>query len=100
MNNKGQTLIMFLLLLPLIAIIFIYALKNITMVSDNKDVNGLITSNMEIILNNDIRDVQRIKTILGDNSTVNIVDDKILIRVDKVIYCGDYLTKTYQKGGC
>ena len=100
MNNKGQTLIMFLLLLPLIAIIFVYALKNLEMVSDHKTTNGLIVSNMEIILNNDIRDVERIKEILGDNSSVTIQEDKILIRVDKVIYCGDYITKTYQKGGC
>ncbi len=100
MNNKGQTLIIFILLIPILAIMFIYAFKQINMVNDNKEKNGFITSNMIIILNNDIRDIDKIKSVFGDNSTINIAEDKIVIRVDDLIYCGDYLTKTYQKGGC
>lgn len=100
MNNKGQTLILFILLIPIIAIIFVYSLRTIKMVSDKKDTVGLISDNMQIILDNDIRDIDKIKNVLGNGCTVNIENDKILIRIDSVIYCGDYISKTYQKGGC
>lgn len=120
MNNKGQSLVMFVLILPLI-IMFLALLINSGVSYYNKTkVKGSIESNLEIILKKDIRDINRIKKVMSKNLPneefdIKIIDNKINLIVktndnylfDRFMpsnnkkeynYCGNYDTNTFYLG--
>lgn len=118
-NNRGQTLILFLLVMPIIAG-FLAFFIDISMVNYEKNrLDGIIMNNLDVILEKDIRDIDRIKNVFLENEVVikNIIieDNVINLVVDtkikslfgkilnfdiyklRVIYKGDYLEKIVSK---
>lgn len=117
MNNKGQSLVLFVLLLPIIVLIFIYIIMLLLGNYNNKKIEGVINNNLVSVLNNDIRDIDKIKDVLNSNDITNnsVVINEDLIEVNVSIkeknaflkeevvsftYCGNYLTKEINKGEC
>ena len=121
MNNKGQTLILFLLIIPLVAG-FLAFFIDISMVNYERNrLNGVINNNLEIIVNNDVRDIDKIKKVFLENGiiidNISIDSDVIYIYIDldikslfgkilnfdfyklKVKYSGDYLENLVSKVG-
>lgn len=121
MNNRGQTLVLFLLIMPII-IAFLAFFIDMSMVSYEKSkVNGVITNNLMVIVNKDIVDLDKIESIFNENEIKvnNIVFDNefISIYVDyntkslfgkildfdiykiKGVWYGDYVNKKVNKVG-
>ena len=121
MNNKGQTLILFLLVIPII-VGFLAFFIDISMVNYEKNrLDGIIVNNLEIIVNSDIRDINKIRNVFLENDIVidniSIDSDAISLYIDfdikslfgkilnfdfyelKVDYKGDYLEKVVSKVG-
>ena len=123
MNNKGQSLVTFVLMLPLI-IMFLALLINSGVAYYNKTkIKGSIESNLEIILKNDIKDINKIRNVIAknlpnDEIDIKIFDNKINLNVktkdsyllDNFVtsnseyeynYCGNYATNMFYLGeGC
>ena len=56
MNNKGQSLIMFVLVLPLIVMVIAFVIDSSLIIFEKNRLDGIITSNMEEALKNDWKD--------------------------------------------
>ena len=115
MNNKGQSLIIFVLILPLIVLFVAFLIDSSLSIMEKNKIDGIITSNMQKSLNNDIRDILKIKNAIIKSEKmdidVNIVDDKLVVKAKstkksvfgKILnfswyeldfnYCGNYLDK-------
>ena len=81
MNNKGQTLILFLLIIPIITG-FLAFFVDISMVTYEKNkIDGIIMNNLDVILEKNIRDIDKIKNVFLENKLVvnNIVVDNDII---------------------
>lgn len=121
MNNKGQTLILFLLIIPII-VGFLAFFIDISMVNYERNrLNGVIVNNLEIVVKDDIRDIEKIKNVFLENDIVidyiSIDGDVLLLNIDmdikslfgkildfdiyklKVKYSGNYLEKVVNKVG-
>ena len=85
MNNRGQSLIMFVLVLPLISLFIAFFIDSTLSLLEKNKIDGIIISNMEEALNNDIRDEMKIQKAIKDNDTmdvtVNIIDDNLTVIV-------------------
>ena len=115
MNNRGQSLAMFILILPMI-VLFIAYMVDLSIVSlEQNKVKNTIKDNMEVIVNKNIRDKEKIINVLKNNNkdlnvTVNINGDDISIktvlinkRIFKIFdknsdeikynYCASYINK-------
>ena len=83
MNNKGQSLIMFVLILPLIALFIAFFIDSSLSLMEKNKLDGIITSNMEEALNNDIRDEESISNAIKKNEKmdviVSVVDDELRV---------------------
>lgn len=121
MNNKGQSLILFVLVMPIL-VGFLAFFIDISMVNYEKSrIDGIIINNLEIVVDKDIRELEKIKNVFIDNSVnvkdISINDDVILVEIDtnlksifgrilnfdmyrlKTIYKGNYLEKSVDKVG-
>lgn len=120
MNNHGQSLILFVLIIPIV-VGFLAFFIDLSMVNYEKNrLNGIVVSNLEIIVNSDIRDIDRIKSVFLENDIsvdISLEEDSVIILVDSDIkslfgkilnfdmyefiisYKGDYLAKTVSKVG-
>lgn len=119
MNNRGQSLIMFILILPIIVLFIAFLVdSSISMMEKNK-VDGIITSNMQEALNNNITDAEKIENVIIKNEkidvSVTIIDNNLSIKArsnkksvfGKILnfswyklefnYCGNYLDKKINK---
>ena len=85
MNNKGQSLATFILLLPLIVLVIAFVIDSSLSMMEKNKLDGIITSNMENALKNDIRDEEKIKSAIKKNDKmdimVSIVDDELRVIV-------------------
>lgn len=119
MNNKGQSLIIFVLILPVLVLFVAFLIDSSLSIMEKNKVDGIITSNMENALNSDIRDILKIKNAIIKSEKmdvdVNIVDDNLIIKTKstkksvfgKILdfswykldfnYCGNYLDKKINK---
>lgn len=119
MNKRGQSLIIFVLILPLIILFVAFLIDSSLSIMEKSKIDGIITSNMESSLNNDIRDAQKIKKAIMKNENLDtevvIVNDKLQVKVNstkksvfgKILsfswyklefnYCGNYLDKKINK---
>ena len=119
MNNKGQSLIMFVLLLPLIALVVAFFIDSSLSMMEKNKIDGIITNNMQISLDKDIKDIEKITNAIKKNGNINvfvsIVDDNLHIKVEstkkslfaKLLkidsynlnfnYCGNYQDKKINK---
>ena len=119
MNNRGQSLIVFILLLPIITMFLAFFIDSSLSYLEKNKIDGIITSNMSEALNNDIRDSEKIKNAINKNSEINfnivITDDTLKINANtkhksifaKILnfswyklefnYCGNYIDKKIDK---
>ncbi len=119
MNKRGQSLIMFVLILPLISLFIAFFIDSTLSYLEKYKLDGIITSNLRSTLENDIRDVDKIKSAIKSNEnmdvSINIEEDTIRIYAHsnkksifgKLLnlkyyelnynYCGDYTTGEINK---
>ena len=117
MNNKGQSLIIFILILPLIGLFIVFFTKLLLMNVENTKISRVIQDNMQIALNNDIRDISKIKKVIDSNNLnlkvlIEINNDNLIVKtignnknkIENIIgmnaelrYCGNYKEKQVYK---
>ncbi len=119
MNNKGQSLIMFVLVLPLIVLVIAFVTDSSLSLMEKNKLDGIITSNMQNALDNDIRDEDKIRNAIKNNDKMDIIvtvlDDDLSIIVNshkksvfgKILkfsyydldfnYCANYIDKKINK---
>ena len=119
MNNHGQSLITFVLVLPLIALLIAFFVDSSLSIMEKNKLDGIITSNMEEALKKEIRDENKITSAIKNNSDmdimVNVIEDELRIIVKskkqsvfaKLVkfsyydlnfnYCGNYIDKKINK---
>lgn len=122
MNNKGQSLVLFVLIMPLLISLIAFTIDGLMVSYEKKRIEGVIESNLKIILDNNVRDVNKIYNFFNEemkNSDVYIKDNIIYLNVslDKkslfknileldlynfnYYYCGNYDSKIInEKGFC
>ncbi|MBP5683945.1 MAG: hypothetical protein J6X02_01645 [Bacilli bacterium] len=110
MNNKGQSLIFFLMILPVLVIFLFLIISRLTIEFDNNHNKSIINDTLKIILKDDIRDSEKVSDMIKTNIdyqtldidiTDNYINISISIKnnnlVDKTVikyrYCGNYETK-------
>ena len=83
MNNRGQSLIMFVLILPLISMFIAFFIDSSLSLMEKNRLDGIITSNMKEVLNKDIHDEDIIRNVIKKNEDmdvlVSIVEDDLHI---------------------
>lgn len=68
MNNKGQSLILFVLIIPIIAG-FLAFFIDLSIVNYEKNrIDGVIVDNLMVIVEKDIRDISKIKQVFLENN--------------------------------
>ena len=119
LNNHGQSLVTFVLVLPLIVLLIAFFFDSSLGLMEKNRLDGIITSNMEEALNNDIRDETKIRNAIKSNDKmeimVSIVDDELKVIVKskrnsvfaKILdfsyynldynYCANYIDKKINK---
>ena len=119
MNKHGQSLITFVLILPLITLFIAFFIDSSLCIMEKNKLDGIITSNMKNTLENDIKDEEKIKNAILKNAdleiSVSILEEELKINVKshkktvfgnmlkfpwydlKFNYCGSYLDKKINK---
>lgn len=85
MNNKGQTLVLFVLLLPLFLMFIAFLVDTSLVLNEKTRINNCINTNMETILKNNNKNSEEIIDLFKENNikitSLNIEDDLIKIKV-------------------
>ena len=119
MNNRGQSLITFVLILPLICLFLAFFIDSSLSMMEKHKIDGIISDNMKSSLENDIRDAEKIKNAIKSNEDINvsvtIEDDILKIKAEakknslfgkmlnfswynlKYNYCASYIDKKINK---
>ena len=120
MNNKGQSLVTFVLILPLLVFFIAYFMDSASGMLEKNKLEGIIKNNLAVVLEKDIKNEQDIIYVIKENDQelnvrVNIIDDNIEITASKekkslfghilnqkdenwnLKYCGNYLDKKIDK---
>ena len=124
MDNKGQSLIFFVLILPIIALFFVLLIDVCSYEYNHNHIKNTIKDNLKVILNNEEKDSEKIEKVIKDNiedSNVEVIineeNNNIEINVNykyksfskKLIsneptvnyhYCGNYETKEIKNKKC
>lgn len=84
MNKHGQSLITFVLILPILVLFIVFFVNSMQGLMNKDKMEGIIKSNLEIILKNDIKDKDRIEKVIKENEkdielVTNILDEEITI---------------------
>ena len=101
MNKRGQSLIMFVLILPLISLFIAFFIDSTLSLMEKNKLDGIITSNMEEALKKDIRDEEKIKKAIKKNEDVNItvsvIEDnlQVIVKSNKKSIFGKLLDFKY-----
>ena len=119
MNKKGQSLIIFVLILPLIIFFIALFIDSSMMLLENNRMKEIVKDNIKISLNDEIRDIYKIQNVIEKNgdikATVIINDDELKVEArsekkaifgnlfkikwleQKINYCGSYENKIINK---
>ena len=122
MNNKGQSLIFFIVLLPILALFFVFLIDVCSYELNHNHIKNTIKDNLKIVLNNEEKDKDKIIKVIKDNIDdsnvdVRILENEIEINVNykhksfskKLIsneptvnyhYCGNYESKEIKNKKC
>ena len=122
MDNKGQSLIFFVLILPIIVLFFVFLIDVTSYELNHNHIKNTIIDNLKVILNNDEKDTNKIISVIKSNIDDSDVDAIILeneIEIDvsykyksfskKLIsneptvnyhYCGNYESKEIKNKKC
>ena len=118
MNKHGQSLIIFVLMLPIIVFFIAYFISLSLISLENNRLKEIVKDNIEIVVNKDIRDIEKIEDVIENNNlnatvTINNDDIKITARSNKKIvfnnifkikendieisFCANYQTKRIER---
>ena len=124
MDNKGQSLILFVIVLPIIAMFMVLLIDVCSYELNHNHIKNTINDNLKVIVKDEIKDEEKIKSIIKDNvdnSDVSVIineeNNNIEINVSykhksfsrKIIsnepsvnyhYCGNYETKEIKNKKC
>ena len=122
MDNKGQSLILFVIILPIIAMFFVLLIDVTSYEMNDHHIKNTITDNLKIILDSEEKDNEKITNVIKQNiedGNVEVIinDNNIEINVTykhksfskKLIsneptvnyhYCGNYETKEIENKKC
>ena len=124
MDNKGQSLIFFVIILPIIAMFFVLLIDVTSYELNHNHIKNTINENLKVIVKDEIKDEEKIENIIKsniDNSDVSVIineeENNIEINVTykhksfsrKIIsneptvnyhYCGNYETKEIKNKKC
>ena len=122
MDNKGQSLIFFVLILPIIILFFVFLIDVTSYELNHNHIKNTIIDNLKVILNNGEKDTNKIIGVIKSNIDDSDVDAIILeneIEIDvsykhksfskKLIsneptvnyhYCGNYENKEIKNKKC
>ena len=122
MDNKGQSLIFFVLILPIIILFFVFLIDVTSYELNHNHIKNTIIDNLKVILDNDEKDTNKIIGVIKSNIDDSDVDAIILeneIEIDvsykhksfskKIIsneptvnyhYCGNYENKEIKNKKC
>lgn len=101
MNNRGQSLIMFVLILPLLSLFIAFFIDSTLSLMEKNKLDGIITSNMEEALKNDIRDEDKIRNAIKKNEDIDVLvsivgdDLKVIAKSNKKSVFGKLLNFEY-----
>ena len=124
MDNKGQSLIFFVLILPIIAMFFVLLVDVTSYELNHNHIKNTIMDNLKIVVNDEIKDEERITNVIKqniDDSNVEVIineeNNNVEINVSykhksfsrRIIsneptvnyhYCGNYETKEIKNKKC
>ena len=119
MNKKGQSLIVFVMILPLIIFFIAFFIDSLLISLENNRIKEIVKDNLKISLNDVIKEQDKIKKAIENNKDINanvtVSDSEIIIEAtskkknifgnifklgvmeQKVKYCGKYENKSIKK---
>lgn len=119
MNKKGQSLVIFVLILPVIAILIAFFIDSSLSIMEKNKLEGIISSNMEEALKKEIYDEEKIANAIKKNDdidvSVSVNEDRLVIKANsnkksvfgKILnfdyyklefnYCASYIDKKIDK---
>ena len=119
MNNRGQSLITFVLIIPLLVLFIAFLVDSSLSIMEKSKLDGVIYDNIKKSLDDDIRDSDKISDAIKKNvdADVTIIMDEDTIKINakskksfvfgklfklsyynlEVNYCGNYQDKKLSK---
>ena len=114
MNNKGQSLVTFVLILPIIVLFLLFFIGSAMSYMEKAQLEGIIYDTINVVVEQDIRDENKIEEVIHENDSsiileISIVNDEIKITGSKstgimknnsqlkVRYCANYQSKKIKK---
>ena len=119
MNKKGQSLIVFVMILPLIIFFIAFFIDSSRMILENNRVKEIVKDNIKLSLEKDIRDKEKIEKTLENNqdveASVYINNNELQIEASSkkknifgnifkikwlkqtIKYCGNYTNKSIKE---
>ena len=97
MNNKGQTLALFVIIIPLILLLFIYIVDIGNLYLEKRKINNTLEYALEYKKEN--KNVEEyINKNIDDVDEIIILDDEIIIKKNKKGIMKDYYLEISKKG--
>ena len=109
MDNKGQSLIIFVIVLPIIAMFMVLLIDVTNYELNHNHIKNTINDNLKVIVKDEIKDEERIKKIILENEIEIDVSYKYKSFSKKLIsneptvnyhYCGNYENKEIKNKKC
>ena len=101
MDNKGQSLIFFVLVLPIIILFFVLLIDITSYELDHNHIKNTISDNLKVIVNNDEKDIDKITNVIKDNidnSNVEVIINEENNNIEiNVTYKHKSFSKEYYK---
>lgn len=96
MNNKGQSLVLFICLIPILVVLFAYIFDSALIVSENIKLEDIAHTSLEYLFDGKSEDTVREYILKNDASIkiieLNVNDDNVSIHLQKII--DSYFGKT------
>ena len=99
MNKKGQSLIIFVLLLPILLLFSIYIIIACNGYLEKNHLSLSIRDNLQIIVNKDLRDLDKIEeNIINNNpdAKINIILSDNILKVNAISVKKGFFDKVYK----
>ena len=119
MNKKGQSLIVFVMILPLIIFFIAFFIDSSLMILEKNRIKEIVKDNLKVALNEEVKEKDKIKEVIENNKDINVNvivnENEIIIEASskkksifgnifdlsnskqKIKYCGNIENKTIEK---
>ena len=119
MNNKGQSLITFVLILPILVLFIAFLIDSSLSIVEKSKLDGVVYDNLKKSIEDDVHDIDKISEVIKNNidADVTIIMDEDTIKINakskknfvfgklfklsyynlEVDYCGSYIDKKINK---